>query len=481
MSLPSTTTPTTTPTPTPSSVTTGPSRRHSHKLVQHQIARRGRRRLLRFGTIGWVILDFWTGIVALVVGQFASPYVGLFVDRPEFVSGPSGAVSFAIVLTVVAHILGLHDTRQRNDRVDIVIRVFTVVCLSLALYSMGWSLIAFKHTGRYVLLVAASVACGIGATARLLVYHFTNSFAENVYFLGNDKFSAQVAQLLDDHQPAYNVRAIVEKQHTPDDLGGWALEHQIDEIVFDERSDEVDDEQLLHCLDVGVKVSSFTDFVEEAYNCIPVEQIDARWLFAARLDLTHPYYSGIKRLMDIVVSLVGLVLSAPLMLLAAVAIKLTSRGGPILYSQERVGRFDRRFRIYKLRTMVTNAERDGVQWASTNDSRITPVGSFLRRTRLDEFPQFWNVLKGDMSLIGPRPERPEFVELLEQNIPFYVQRHLVKPGLTGWAQINYPYGASIEDARNKLMYDLFYIKNASIILDMQIFLRTFGALMKGSR
>ncbi len=261
--------------------------------------------------------------------------------------------------------------------------------------------------------------------------------------------------------------------------GRWTT--RVDEIVFDERADDIDDERLLRCLDAGVKVSSFTDFVEEAYNFVPVEQIDARWLFAARLDLTHPYYAGIKRFTDVVVSMIGLVLSAPLMLVAAIAIKLTSRGGPVLYSQERVGRFGRPFRIYKLRTMVTDAEQHGAQWASTNDSRITPVGGFLRKTRLDEVPQFWNVLKGEMSLIGPRPERPEFVELLENSIPFYVQRHLVNPGLTGWAQINYPYGASIEDARNKLMYDLYYIKNASVVLDVQIFLRTIGALMKGSR
>ncbi len=169
------------------------------------------------------------------------------------------------------------------------------------------------------------------------------------------------------------------------------------------------------------------------------------------------------------------------MLIAAIAIKATSRGGPVFYSQERVGRFNRLFRIYKLRTMVTNAETNGAQWASVDDNRITPIGNLLRRTRLDEVPQFWNVLKGEMSLIGPRPERPEFVDLLESKIPFYVQRHLVKPGLTGWAQINYPYGASIEDAHNKLTYDLYYIKNASVVLDLQIFLRTIGALMKGSR
>ena len=155
--------------------------------------------------------------------------------------------------------------------------------------------------------------------------------------------------------------------------------------------------------------------------------------------------------------------------------------GPSLYSQDRVGRFQQHFRIYKLRSMVQNAETNGAQWAAAADARVTRVGRFLRFTRLDEIPQFWNVLRGDMSLVGPRPERPEFVELLSAQIPFYSHRHVVKPGLTGWAQINYPYGASIEDANNKLKYDLYYMKRASLLLDLQIGLRTLGAMMRGSR
>ena len=248
--------------------------------------------------------------------------------------------------------------------------------------------------------------------------------------------------------------------------------------MFD--SDVSDELELLDCLDAGVKVSSYSDFVEEKYHRIPVGSIDAKWLFSARLDLAHPYYQGIKRIIDIVASLVGLILTAPLIALSALAVKLESKG-PAFYSQVRVGRFNRPFRIYKLRTMVQDSEKGGAQWAKKNDSRVTLVGKFLRKTRLDELPQFWNVLKGEMSLVGPRPERPEFVEDLGKEIPFYLQRHLIKPGLTGWAQINYPYGASVDDAYNKLTYDFYYIKNASMGLDLQIFLRTIGTVMKGSR
>ena len=164
-----------------------------------------------------------------------------------------------------------------------------------------------------------------------------------------------------------------------------------------------------------------------------------------------------------------------------VLIRLESPGSAI-YSQIRVGRFNRRFRIYKLRTMVSNAEEDGgAQWAKKGDVRVTRLGRMLRKTRIDELPQLWNILRGDMSLIGPRPERPEFVEELSEQIPFYSQRHLVTPGLTGWAQINYPYGASVNDALNKLTYDLYYVKKASLLLDLQILLRTIGAISKGAR
>jgi len=158
-----------------------------------------------------------------------------------------------------------------------------------------------------------------------------------------------------------------------------------------------------------------------------------------------------------------------------------TRSGPVFYSQTRVGQFNKPFNIYKLRSMTVNAETKGAQWAGKNDPRVTRIGKIIRKTRLDEVPQFWNILKGEMSLIGPRPERPEFVSMLAKEIPFYSYRHLIKPGLSGWAQINYPYGASKEDSLNKLKYDLYYIKNASFLLDSDIILRTLGAVMKGAR
>jgi exopolysaccharide biosynthesis polyprenyl glycosylphosphotransferase len=176
--------------------------------------------------------------------------------------------------------------------------------------------------------------------------------------------------------------------------------------------------------------------------------------------------------MDVSVGAVGVLLAVPVMLLVALAIKCTSRG-PVLYHQRRVGQHGRVFTVHKFRSMYADAEKGtGAVWARNDDERVTSVGRFLRRTRIDELPQLWNVLKGDMSLVGPRPERPEFVSSLTREIPFYGQRHVVRPGLTGWAQVRYTYGASVEDAMEKLQYDLFYIKNRSIALDLFIAAKT---------
>jgi exopolysaccharide biosynthesis polyprenyl glycosylphosphotransferase len=309
----------------------------------------------------------------------------------------------------------------------------------------------------------------------------SDTITQKITFLGDDKFCSDAYAFLDRHKTPYRAVAIVDHDTKDvDSLRDWAIEQNVDEIIYDGATCEQSDDQLLSCLDEGIKISAYSDFIEDNFSFVPVEYIDAKWLLGASVEVAHPYYNGIKRLLDVVVAGTGLVVASPILLLAMVLIKLSSPG-PAIYSQERIGRFKRRFRIFKLRSMVQNAEVNGAQWASAEDARVTWIGRILRRTRIDELPQFWNVLRGDMSLVGPRPERPEFVDLLSEHIPFYLQRHLVKPGLTGWAQIHYPYGASIDDAHNKLKYDLYYVKRASLLLDLQIALRTLGTIMSGSR
>ena len=261
-------------------------------------------------------------------------------------------------------------------------------------------------------------------------------------------------------------------------LGGRSIaqiaeEKFVDEVVValrDRRGLPTDD--LFECKLNGINISEYLTFWERETGKIDIEALYPSWLFFSDGFRMNWYPNLVKRLFDIVVSLVAVAVTLPIIGLIATAIRIVGRG-PIFYAQERVGLNGRRFLLLKFRSMSVNAETDGVpRWASANDQRITRFGALIRKTRFDEIPQIFNVLKGDMSFIGPRPERPFFVESLMKEIPYYNERHRVKPGISGWAQINYPYGASVEDAREKLTYDLYYVKNRSLFLDLVILLPT---------
>ncbi len=238
--------------------------------------------------------------------------------------------------------------------------------------------------------------------------------------------------------------------------------------------------RLLEAKMTGHSVYDFPTFYEKYWQKVPVFYLQDIWFLSANgfSLLQRPVGLRIKRLFDLFLSFFMLLICWPIILLAILAIRLESRGEAI-FRQIRTGQDGVDFKIFKLRSMRIDAEREGAQWASQNDSRITRVGKFIRLTRIDELPQLVNVFRGDMSFIGPRPERPEFNELLEQKLPYYSLRHLVRPGITGWAQINYPYGASVEDAAQKLQYDLYYIKNYTLILDLIIVLKTVSVVLFG--
>lgn len=229
----------------------------------------------------------------------------------------------------------------------------------------------------------------------------------------------------------------------------------------------------------GVQIFSKSKWVEYELNCIPVNLINTdKFLNSRNFSNYRDFELKIKRLGDIVVSLILIIISFPLILLAAFLI-WTNDKGPIFYMQIREGMFGKKIKIIKLRSMIIDAEHNGAQWAKKNDKRITAIGSLLRKSRIDELPQLISVLKGEMSLIGPRPERPEFNRMLKEKIPYYGMRSLFKPGLSGWAQVNYPYGASLADANNKLGYDLFYICNYSLHLDLLILFKTMRTVFSG--
>lgn len=249
-------------------------------------------------------------------------------------------------------------------------------------------------------------------------------------------------------------------------------------LLPDAPLDEEIAHELLEAKLHGVMVVDIRSFYEHVVQRLPLSQINDEWLLQAEgFSLnTRGSLRRLKRALDVMISLCLLSLTAPITLLAALAVRLESPG-PVIYRQTRVGLHEKEFTVYKFRSMRQDAEKNGAVWAAENDARVTRVGRLMRKTRIDELPQLWNVLKGDMSFIGPRPERMEFVKQLKKTIPYYGMRHTVKPGLTGWAQVSYPYGASEEDARHKLEYDLYYIKNLSILLDIRILLKTMGVVL----
>ena len=230
---------------------------------------------------------------------------------------------------------------------------------------------------------------------------------------------------------------------------------------------------LMACFERGIDIVPVVLATERAMGRVPLQHLGDRWL-PSTFWASNPmplFYDVFKRGLDVLVAGIGLAVSLPIIIIAALATKLTSRG-PAFYQQKRVGIHGKLFSMYKIRTMIDGAEKNGVQWATKNDARITPLGSILRATRVDELPQLWNVLRGDMTLVGPRPERPEFVEQLEKEIPFYRARLAVRPGITGWAQVKHRYANSVEDTKTKLEYDLFYIKHRWFWLDLLILGKT---------
>ena len=260
----------------------------------------------------------------------------------------------------------------------------------------------------------------------------------------------------------------------PVDLSAFCIEAGIDEIVIaaDERRGNMPIDALLETRMSGCKITALTDFIEREAGQVELEGLYPSWLVFSGGNARNVIDRTAKQIVDIAASATLLVATLPILLITALLIWLDD-GGPIFYRQTRVGLNGKHFDVIKFRSMRNDAEKDGVaRWATKDDDRVTRIGRFIRKTRIDEIPQIFNVLTGDMSFVGPRPERPAIVADLEDKIAFFKYRHVVKPGITGWAQVNYPYGASIEDAREKLKYDLYYIKNESIFLDFLILMET---------
>jgi sugar transferase (PEP-CTERM system associated) len=307
---------------------------------------------------------------------------------------------------------------------------------------------------------------------------YSGQLDERILFVGDGATAHMVArQIQSQHDFGYRVVGFVDES---DDILRIVRERAIDRIVvaLADRRGRLPISELLQAKLSGVRVEDAATTYERVTGKILIDDLKPSWVIFSDGFVVSRTTRLIKRAIDVAMASFGLVVGAPLMALTAIAVKLDSRG-PILYSQERVGEKGTVFTVYKFRSMRTDAETGTPMWAQDHDDRVTRVGRFIRATRLDELPQLWNVLKGAMSFVGPRPERPFFVEQLAQEIPFYQQRHAVKPGLTGWAQVKYQYGSSVEDAMEKLRYDLYYIKHLSVALDLSIVFDTVKVILFG--
>lgn len=406
-------------------------------------------------------------------------------------------VALMVVLGMVA--LGLYQNHLRANWRGL----FTRQAVGFVLGGSALLVLYYAYPPAYIGrgVLGLSLVVGFFAVAAFRVVFLrlvdANLFKRRVLVLGAGARAAQIEQRMRRRSDCRGFRIIgyvpmgeeavqvpVNKLVRPHrSLFALIQRMQIDEIVVgpDDRRCGVPMTELLECKQSGIAVVELADFFERESGQIRMNLANPSWLvFSDGFD-SSPLRKLIKRSFDIAAALIVLTFTWPLMLMVALAIRFESgAGAPVLYRQERVGEHGRTFFLVKFRSMRTDAERDGVaRFASTHDDRVTRVGRFIRKARLDELPQLWNVLRGDMSFIGPRPERPQFVDDFNTRIRYYPLRHCVKPGLTGWAQLRYAYGASQEDAEEKLKFDLFYVKNHNLMFDLMILLQTVEVVLFG--
>jgi sugar transferase (PEP-CTERM system associated) len=399
------------------------------------------------------------------------------------------AITFATVFTVTMFALGLYNKDHIRDIGTVLTRLlfsffFGFISLALLFYvypelaiwrsalaiAIGGSLVGIMFVRWIHLRIAdlqgfkrKTLVLGIGEKAAKLEALANSSQAQSFTCVGFVPLSDKETKI----QSRTNIWGNMS-------LPELASEQDVEEIVvaIDERRGGMPVDALLECKLQGVMVTDFSTFWERENGKMDLDALHPSWLIFSDGFIGGWIQALSKRAFDLIASVLLLLFSTPIMVFTAIAIKLESRG-PIFYLQDRVGLNGAVFKLMKFRSMRTDAEKDGVpRWAAVNDNRVTRVGAFIRHTRIDEIPQIFNVLRGEMSFIGPRPERPYFVEELRQTIPYYFERHRVKPGISGWAQLNYPYGASVEDAKEKFQYDLYYIKNYSLFLDLIVLIQT---------
>lgn len=413
--------------------------------------------------------------------------IGTFSERSLALFGTASVIWLAMIAVGVYGPNALRSLRFAGARVLVAISlgIIALAVIDFILPSdMFW---------RSTLLYTMGLAILVLIADRLLLNSFlgSSSFRRRVMVLGAGDRAQRLRELGDKPETGFAIVAyiamsdnnrVVEEaipRSAIHDLGRFVENLGVSEVVLalQERRNSLPLKDLLRIKTKGVHVNDFSSFIERETGRVDLDTINPSWLiFSDGFSSGRMFSSAVKRIFDITASVILLALTFPIIALFALLVKIDSKG-PAFFRQQRVGLFGEPFTVIKLRSMRTDAEKDGAKWAEENDPRVTRLGRFIRKVRIDELPQTWSVLKGEMSFVGPRPEVPSFVDSLEEEIPFYGERHMVKPGITGWAQINYPYGASVEDSRCKLEYDLYYAKNYTPFLDFVILLQTLRVIL----
>ena len=450
------------------------------------------------------LLEFCICVAAVYVAIYVR-FDGADIDEVSINSPIVTSILFGLVMPVTMLAMGLYQSRFRGGVLGVFLRSVIGFASGAAILALLYYVIPALYLGRGVFGLAIVIAFFMVGTIRPLFFYYVDRdvLKIRVLVLGAGDKAASIMQRMRRRVDRRGFRivgyipldtdtgvAIDEEKRIV--LGNRSLldvarESDVDEIVVaaDERRNGIPLNDLLDCKLHGVDVIDLLSFFEREQGKLPLDILRPDWLIYSDGFKRGIVRDVFKRMFDIVASVLILGITWPFMAIAVLAIKIEEgRDAPLLYRQERIGYRGMAFGVFKFRSMRVDAEKAGVaQWATKNDSRVTRVGSIMRRTRIDELPQIFNVLCGDMSFVGPRPERPQFVAELAEEIPYYHERHAVKPGITGWAQVCYPYGASIEDSSQKQEFDLYYIKNHTIFLDMLILCQTAEVVLfgKGAR
>jgi exopolysaccharide biosynthesis polyprenyl glycosylphosphotransferase len=420
----------------------------------------------------------------LMLGDALCMYLCLFLAlfirygmvNKEILDAHLGPFSFIFAAWIIIfYIFGLYDLSHLKNYLklfeQIIIGIFFGSVLAIIVF---YSFPYFKISPRTNLAIFVAVFIAVESLWRILFYSVIKNPQRKVLIIGQGNDVEELKKLITTNpQLGYQVSShIKDVSIEANEFSKILSENKIDTIIINQNleTNPIIVKEIYKGISSGIEIIDMVTAYENLFKKLPLSEIKDIWV-VTNLSKSHNTYEVVKRPLELVASILLFLIISPILILVFLAVKITSKG-PSIYKQIRLGKNEKQFYIYKFRTMVNNAEKDGAKWATSGDSRVTGLGKFLRFTHIDELPQLVNIIKGNISFVGPRPERPEFVEQLKKTIPYFDVRHIIKPGLTGWAQVNFKYGSSVEDAYQKLQYDMYYIKRRSFVLDFLVVLKT---------